>query len=197
MVFSDYTKCRILLLRESGKTYKRNFRTAAEERYSNESSRDFEVFNRGTSRGTIVRKKGSGCAAKNRLIKSTGKNTLCCTDRLIYITYRLFTVERTINLHRLIYRLNAPCCFPHIACSCNGKKRFSINKKRELFCDPYRKLTITALVICFSNNSPFWLNSKNYVVSSLLYLPPQLFCGLSCIVKAGHCTKMAAIDLKI
>ena len=44
MVFSDYTKRRILLLRERGKTYERNFGTAAEERYSSESSRDFEVF---------------------------------------------------------------------------------------------------------------------------------------------------------
>ena len=44
MVFSDYTKCRILLLRERGKTYERNFGTAPEERYSSESSRDLEVF---------------------------------------------------------------------------------------------------------------------------------------------------------
>ena len=44
VVFSDYTKRRILLLRERGKTHERNFGTAAEERYSSESSRDFEVF---------------------------------------------------------------------------------------------------------------------------------------------------------
>ena len=44
MVFSDYTKHRILLLQERGKTYKINFGTAAEERYSSESSRDFKVF---------------------------------------------------------------------------------------------------------------------------------------------------------
>ena len=76
------------------------------------------------SRYKLVRKKGGGYTAKNRLIKSTGKNMLCCMDRLIYITYRLFNVERTVNLHRLIYRLNAPCHFPHIACSCNGKIAF-------------------------------------------------------------------------
>ena len=45
MVFNDYTKRRILLLRECGKRYERNFGTAAEKRYSSESSRDFKVFN--------------------------------------------------------------------------------------------------------------------------------------------------------
>ena len=44
MVFSDYTKRRILLLRERGKTYARNFGTAAKGRYSSQSSRDFKVF---------------------------------------------------------------------------------------------------------------------------------------------------------
>ena len=44
MVFSDYTKRRILLLRERGKRTKEIFGTAAEGRYSSESSRDFEVF---------------------------------------------------------------------------------------------------------------------------------------------------------
>ena len=44
MVFSDYAKSQILLLQEHGKTYERNFGPAAEERYSSESSRDFEVF---------------------------------------------------------------------------------------------------------------------------------------------------------
>ena len=77
MVFSDYTKRRILLLRERGKTYERNFGTAAEERYSNESSRDFEVFIEVQAKVyTIVRKKGGGCAAKNRLIKSTKKHAV-------------------------------------------------------------------------------------------------------------------------
>ena len=95
------------------KTYERNFGTAAEGRYSSESSRDFEVFIEvQAERYEQVRKKGSG------------KNTLRCTDRLIYITYRLFTVERTVNLHRLINHLNAPCRFSHIACSCNGKIAF-------------------------------------------------------------------------
>ena len=100
MVFSDYIKRRIVLFRKRGKTYERNFVTAAEERYSSESSRNFEVFIEvlGTSRGKIVRKKGDQCAAKNCLIKNTEKNTLCCTDRLIYITYHLFTVECTVNL---------------------------------------------------------------------------------------------------
>ena len=41
---SDYIKRRILLFRKRGKTYERNVVTAAEERYSSESSRDFEVF---------------------------------------------------------------------------------------------------------------------------------------------------------
>ena len=77
-VFSDCTKRRILLLRERGKTYERNFGTAAEERYSSESSRDFEVF---IEVYTIVRKKGGGCAAKNRLIKSTEKTR--CVVRIV------------------------------------------------------------------------------------------------------------------
>ena len=117
MVFSDYTKRRILLLRERGKHTKEISELLLKE--------DIRASHRGISkflsryvqymykqRGTIVRKKGSG------------KNTLRCTDRLIYITYRLFTVERTVNLHRLIYDLNAPCRFSHIACSCNGKIAF-------------------------------------------------------------------------
>ena len=97
MVFSDYIKRRILLFRKRGKTYERNFVTAAEERYSSESSRDFEVFIEVLA-VTIVRKKDDQCAAKNCLIKNTKKNTLCCTDCLIYITYHLFTVECTVNL---------------------------------------------------------------------------------------------------
>ena len=44
MVFIDYTKRRILPLRERGKRTKEIFGTAAEGRYSSESSRDFEVF---------------------------------------------------------------------------------------------------------------------------------------------------------
>ena len=109
MVFSDYTKRRILLLRERGKGTKEISELLLKEDIR-ASHRGISMFlSRYKQRGTIVRKKGSG------------KNTLRCTDRLIYI---LFTVERTVNLHRLIYLLNAPCHFSHIACSCNGKIAF-------------------------------------------------------------------------
>ena len=112
MVFSDYTKRQILFLRERGKRTKEISELLLKE--------DIRASHRGIlkfllgykQRGTIVRKKGSG------------KNTLRCTDSLIYITYHLFTVERTVNVHRLIYHLNAPCHFSHIACSCKVKIAF-------------------------------------------------------------------------
>ena len=109
MVFSDYTKRRILLLRERGKRTKEISELLLKEDIRASHRGISKFLSRYKQRGTIVRKKGSG------------KNTLRCTDRLIYITYRLFTVERTVNLHRLVYHLNIPCRFSHIACSCNGK----------------------------------------------------------------------------
>ena len=151
MVFSDYTKRRILLLRERGKRTKEISELLLKEDIRASHRGISKFLSRYKQRGTIVRKKGSGCAAKiNEVIKArieehmanddemtakqlgellanerhtlkARKNTLRCRDRLIYITYRLFTVERTVNLHRLIYHLNAPCRFSHIACSCNGK----------------------------------------------------------------------------
>ena len=118
MVFNDYTKCRILLLRERGKRTKEISELLLKEDIRASHRGISKFLSRYKQRGvrTIVRKKGSG------------KNTLHCKDRLIYITYRLFTVERTVNLHHFIYHLNAPCRFSHIVCSCNGK---------IVFCDPY------------------------------------------------------------
>ena len=112
MVFSDYTKRRILLLRERGKRTKEISELLLKEDIRASHRGISKFLSRYKQRGTIVRKKGSG------------KNTLRCTDRLIYITYRLFTVERSVNLHHLIYHLNAPCRFSHTACSCNGKIAF-------------------------------------------------------------------------
>ena len=114
MVFSDYTKRRILLLRERGKRTKEISELLLKEDIPASHRGISKFLSRYKQRGTIVRKKGSG------------KNTLRCTDRLIYnfITYRLFTVECTVNLHRLIYHLNTLCRFSHIACSCNGKIAF-------------------------------------------------------------------------
>ena len=91
MVFSNYTKRRILLLRERGKRTKEISELLLKEDIRASHRGISKFLSRYKQRGTIVRKKGSG------------KNMLRCTDRLIYIMYRLFTVERTVNLHRLIY----------------------------------------------------------------------------------------------
>ena len=61
--------------------YERNFGTAAEERYSSESSRDFEVFIE------VQAEVGGGCAAKNRLIKSMEK-----THAVLYGRFNLYNV---------------------------------------------------------------------------------------------------------
>ena len=112
MVFSDYTKRRILLLRDRGKRTKEISELLLKEDIRSSRRGISKFLSRYKQRCTIVRKKGSG------------NNTLRCTHRLIYIMNRLFTVERTVNLHRLINNLNAPCRFSHIACSCNGKIAF-------------------------------------------------------------------------
>ena len=126
MVFSDYTKRRILLLRERGKCTKEISELLLKEDIRASHRGISKFLSRYKQRGTIVRKKGSGCAAKIDEIIKHGKKKLHCTDRLIYtcITYSLFTFERTVNLHRLIYHLNAPCFFSHIVCSFKGKIAF-------------------------------------------------------------------------
>ena len=71
MVFSDYTKRRILLFRERGKRTKEISELLLKEDIRASHRGISKFLSRYKQRGTIVRKKGSGCAAKiNEVIKA-------------------------------------------------------------------------------------------------------------------------------
>ena len=71
MVFSDYTKRRILLLRERGKRTKEISELLLKEDIRASHRGISKFLSRYKQRGTIVRKKGSGCMAKiNEVIKA-------------------------------------------------------------------------------------------------------------------------------
>ena len=82
MVFSDYTKRRILILRDRGKGTKEISELLLKEDIRASRRGISKFLSRYKERGTIVRKKGSGCAAKiNDVIKEKIEQHMANDDK--------------------------------------------------------------------------------------------------------------------
>ena len=119
MVFSDYTKRRILLLRERGKRTKEISELLLKEDIRASHRGISKFLSRYKQRGTIVRKKGSG------------KNTLRCTVFAPFFAPYFKNADTAIKTRKIV--------------KWNGNEHGTQNyrctvacfEKRELFCGPY------------------------------------------------------------
>ena len=123
MVFSDYTKRRILLLRERGKRTKEISELLLKEDIRASHRGISKFLSRYKQRGTIVRKKGSG------------KNTLRCIVFapffLPFFAPYLKNADTAIKTRKIVKRNGNEHGTQNYRCT------VACFKKRELFCGPY------------------------------------------------------------
>ena len=125
MVFSDYTKRRILLLRDRGKRTKKILELLLKEDIRSSHRGISKFLSRYKQRCTIVRKKGSG------------KNTLRCTVFapffLPFFNRSLRRTDTAIKTRKIVKRNGNEHGTQNYRCT------VACFEKRELFCGPYCK----------------------------------------------------------